>query len=160
MGHKACILHVDLAVLHGIYVGLRQALRLKPWTDTGSFKCLLCETMIDHFISLFQGECEKNVKYMVGFTSNDGEHLPGHCQLSCGTCTLLSPSGASAPPSTLCDAVDCMYAVTVPPSAGTLLEPVPGLTAGGSTQPRRVFCCIMYSFDILTACSYSGRKPA
>lgn len=43
-----------------------------------------------------QGECEKNVKYMVGYTNDAGEQVPGHCQLSCGTCALVSPSGGSS----------------------------------------------------------------
>ncbi|DBA84180.1 TPA: hypothetical protein ACH3X1_006644 [Trebouxia sp. C0004] len=41
------------------------------------------------------GECEKNMQYMVGFTDKAGEQVPGHCQLSCGTCTLISHSGLS-----------------------------------------------------------------
>ncbi len=44
-------------------------------------------------VAVVQGECEKNVQYMVGFADKAGEQVPGHCQLSCGTCTLISPSG-------------------------------------------------------------------
>lgn len=49
--------------------------------------------MTYQLVAVVQGECEKNVQYMVGFTDKAGEQVPGHCQLSCGTCTLISPSG-------------------------------------------------------------------
>lgn len=41
-----------------------------------------------------QGECEKNGEYMVVAHTLDGVAVPGHCQLSCATCTLQVPSGA------------------------------------------------------------------
>lgn len=44
-----------------------------------------------------QGECEKNPVYMVEGHTQDGEPVPGHCQLSCATCTLQVPSGSRFP---------------------------------------------------------------
>ncbi|KAL3131191.1 hypothetical protein ABBQ38_000492 [Trebouxia sp. C0009 RCD-2024] len=41
------------------------------------------------------GECEKNGEYMVEAHTLDGVAVPGHCQLSCATCTLQVPSGLS-----------------------------------------------------------------
>ena len=42
-----------------------------------------------------QGECEKNGEYMVESHTSDGTAVPGHCQLSCATCTLQVPSGST-----------------------------------------------------------------
>lgn len=88
--------------------------------------------------AFWQGECEKNVNYMIGFTNDAGLYHDGHCKLSCGLCLLQAPSGQLL---CLClrGICTCLQGMSTPlqNSLHTAAWHLPSSARGRTSVPRR-----------------------